>query len=41
MSSSKELEIKVKKIMYHKKLHRLLKEFLDEEVLGRCSEKEK
>jgi hypothetical protein len=32
MSDQRELEIKVKKIMYHKTLHKLLEEFVEEEM---------
>jgi hypothetical protein len=32
MSDQRELEIKVKKIMYHKALHKLLEEFVEEEM---------
>jgi hypothetical protein len=41
MSNQQELEIKVKKIMYHKTLHKLLHEFLSEEVYGNGAERKK
>jgi hypothetical protein len=41
MNSQREVQIKVKKVLYHKTLHKLLQEFYNEEAYANREKKEK